>query len=71
MSRFVLVEAQGVFYKRYLLFPPEPLAAEVRAVTGRGEARIDAALHDIYAQGLREDVWTDLSERGFLDAFYV
>ncbi|WP_145961274.1 TetR/AcrR family transcriptional regulator [Salinisphaera sp. LB1] len=70
LSRFILVEAQGVFYKRYLLFPPEPLAAEVRAVTGRGEARINAALHDIYAQGVRDGVWPELSERGFLDAFY-
>ncbi|MGB7755200.1 MAG: TetR/AcrR family transcriptional regulator [Salinisphaera sp.] len=70
LSRFILVEAQGVFYKRYLLFPPEPLAAEVRAVTARGEARINAALHDIYAQGLRDGAWSDLGERGFLDAFY-
>lgn len=70
MSRFILVEARGVFYKRYLLFPPEPLAAEVRAVTGRGEARINAALHEIYVQGQREEVWPDLGERGFLDAFY-
>ncbi len=59
LSRFILVEAQGVFYKRYLLFPPEPLAAEVRAVTARGEARINAALHDIYAQGLRDGVWVE------------
>lgn len=70
LSRFILVEAQGVFYKRYLLFPPEPLAAEVRSVTCRGEARLDAALHDIYAQGQHDAVWVDLSERGFLDAFY-
>ncbi|HET7314628.1 TetR/AcrR family transcriptional regulator [Salinisphaera sp.] len=70
LSRFILVEAQGVFYKRYLLFPPEPLASEVRGVTGRGEARIDAALHEIHAQGQRDGVWSELSERGFLDAFY-
>lgn len=70
LSRFILAEARGVFYKRYLLFPPETLAAEVRAVTGRSEARIDAALHDIHAQGLRDGVWLDLDERGFLDAFY-
>lgn len=70
LSRFILVEAQGVFYKRYLLFPPEQLAADVRAVTERGERQINAALHDIYAQGLRDEVWSDLSERSFLDAFY-
>lgn len=70
LSRFILVEAQGVFYKRYLLFPPEPLTAEIRAVTGRNEACIDAALYDIYTQGLCEDIWPELSERCFLDAFY-
>lgn len=70
LSRFILVEAQGLFYKRYLLFPPESVESEIRAINARGEARIDSALHEIHTQGVRDNVWPALSERGFLDAFY-
>ncbi|WP_423822507.1 TetR/AcrR family transcriptional regulator [Salinisphaera sp. SPP-AMP-43] len=70
LSRFILTEAQGVFYKRYLLFPPEALSDQVRAINADGEARIDAVLHALYVQGQQEQAWGELSERGFLDAFY-
>lgn len=70
LSRFILTKDQGVFYKRYLLFPPEPLAEEIRAINARSEVRIDTALLDLYAQGQRDAVWGDVDERGFLDAFY-
>lgn len=70
LSRFILAEAQGVFYKRYLLFPPEALSDQVRAINADGEARIDVVLHELYIQGQQEQVWDELSERGFLDAFY-
>ena len=70
LSGFIFTEAQGAFYKRCLLFPPEPLAAEIRAINVRSEARIDRDLRDLHAQGLRERCWEHLDERRFLDAFY-
>ena len=50
--------------------PPEPLTAAIRRINDRSEARIDAALRDLHAQGRREGVWNDVDARTFLDAFY-
>ena len=71
LSRFMLQADKGTFHKRYLLFPPRPLLAEVRQITARSEARIDVALRCFYAQGIKEQLWHTLTEREFLDAFYV
>ncbi|WP_158583472.1 TetR/AcrR family transcriptional regulator [Salinisphaera sp. Q1T1-3] len=71
LSRFILEADQGTFHKRYLLFPPRPLLEQVRQITARAEARIDVALRTFYAQGRDEGLWQTLSEREFLDAFYV
>ncbi|GAB3674031.1 TetR/AcrR family transcriptional regulator [Salinisphaera aquimarina] len=70
LSGFIFTAAQGAFYKRCLLFPPEPLAAEIRAINARSEARIDADLRTLFEQGVREQCWRDLDERTFVDAFY-
>lgn len=70
LSQFILADAQGVFYKRYLLFPPESLTADIRAINDRSEARMDAALQALHTQGQEENIWPGLSERCFLDAFY-
>lgn len=70
MSRFIFTETQGTFYKRYLLFPPESLADEVRAINAHGEARIDDALQGLFRQGRAEGRWNKLLERQFLDTFY-
>jgi len=70
LSRFIFFEAQGAFYKRYLLFPPEPLAEEIRAINARSEARIDETLTLLFAHGVEEARWNTLSERQFLDMFY-
>ena len=71
LSRFMLQANQGTFHKRYLLFPPRPRLAEVRQITARSEARIDVALKDFFRQGVRDGLWHTLTERQFLDAFYV
>lgn len=71
LSRFILEADQGTFHKRYLLFPPQPLRAQVREITERSEARIDGALKTFHAQGQCEGAWSELGERAFLDAFYV
>lgn len=70
MSRFIFTEAQGTFYKRYLLFPPESLAEDVRAINAYGEARIDEVLQGLFEQGQAESRWNRLTERQFLDTFY-
>ncbi len=70
LGGFIFTESQGAFYKRCLLFPPEPLAADIRAINARSEARIDADLRALYEQGVTEGCWRALDERGFLDAFY-
>ena len=70
LSGFIFIEDQGTFYKRYLLFPPAPLADAIRRINADSEARIDAALHALYIQGVRERAWRELTERAFLDAFY-
>lgn len=71
LSRFILEADQGTFHKRYLLFPPRTLRDSVREITQRSEARIDVALRLFYAQGIKEGVFHKLTEREFLDVFYV
>lgn len=70
LSVFIFTESQGAFYKRCLLFPPEPLAAQIREINAANERRIDSALRDLYLQGQREGCWRNVGERAFLDAFY-
>ncbi|MES1924448.1 TetR/AcrR family transcriptional regulator [Salinisphaera sp. T31B1] len=70
LSDFIFTEDSGAFYKRCLLFPPDALADEVRAVNDRSEARIDTALRALHAQGVTEGHWRSADERVFLDAFY-
>jgi AcrR family transcriptional regulator len=70
LTCFILEDTQGRFYKRYLLFPPEPLIDAIRAINDRSEKRMDVALQALHAQGRAENAWPDLSERCFLDAFY-
>lgn len=70
LSGFIFTESHGAFYKRFLLFPPEALAVQIRAINARSEARIDRDLRAIHAQGRREFCWRDIDERRFLDAFY-
>lgn len=70
LSRFIFAEIQGAFYKRYLLFPPESLADDVRQINARNESRIDVVLHELYDQGVSEQRWQSLTERQFLDIFY-
>lgn len=70
LSGFIFTESNGAFYKRFLLFPPESLDAEIRAINARSEARIDRDLRQLHAQGRDEYGWRRRDERRFLDAFY-
>jgi len=70
LSGFIFTESHGTFYKRFLLFPPESLAGEIRAINARSEARIDRDLRRLHTQGCDQGCWRPGDERRFLDAFY-
>ncbi len=70
LSAFIFLEDYGVFYQRFLLFPPAPLHERMRAINARSETRIDHALQRLFAQGRAAAAFRDMPERRFIDAFY-
>ncbi|WP_157956838.1 TetR/AcrR family transcriptional regulator [Salinicola aestuarinus] len=70
-ATFAYREHQGVFYKRFLLFPPQELADEASQIMLAGERRIDQRLSALLAEGRAAGaVRQDLTEADFLAAFY-
>ncbi|WP_162617970.1 TetR/AcrR family transcriptional regulator [Salinicola halophilus] len=70
-ATFAYREHQGVFYKRFLLFPPQELADEASQIMQAGERRIDQRLRKLFAEGRAVGALRDtLDEADFLAAFY-
>ncbi len=64
-------EHQGVFYKRFLLFPPQELSHEARALSARAERRLDQRLGEIFSAGQADAaLHPALDEAAFIAAFY-
>ncbi|NRB55333.1 MAG: TetR/AcrR family transcriptional regulator [Salinicola sp.] len=70
-ATFAYREHQGVFYKRFLLFPPHDLVAEAEAITEQGESRIDRRLLAFVQAGHRAGALREtLADDHFIAAFY-
>lgn len=70
-STFSYREHQGVFYKRFLLFPPHELIAEIEAITDRGERRINQRLRRLAQEGRETgELRETLTDDHFVAAFY-
>ncbi|MGM8930271.1 TetR/AcrR family transcriptional regulator [Salinicola halophyticus] len=70
-ATFAYREHQGVFYKRFLLFPPLDLIAETEAITVKGESRIDRRLLEFVQEGRRIGALRPtLADDHFIAAFY-
>ncbi|MGM8851136.1 TetR/AcrR family transcriptional regulator [Salinicola halophyticus] len=70
-ATFAYREHQGVFYKRFLLFPPLDLIAETEAITAKGESRIDRRLVEFVQEGRRAGALrSTLADAHFIAAFY-
>jgi AcrR family transcriptional regulator len=70
-ATFAYREHQGVFYKRFLLFPPQDLVTEAEAVTEQGESRIDRRLVAFVQEGRRIGALrSTLTDDHFVAAFY-
>ncbi|WP_157956701.1 TetR/AcrR family transcriptional regulator [Salinicola halimionae] len=70
-ATFAYREHQGVFYKRFLLFPPQDLVAETEAITVKGESRIDRRLIEFVQEGRRIGALrSTLADDHFIAAFY-
>lgn len=64
-------EHQGVFYKRFLLFPPQELSAQAEAITRRGETLLDERLTRFFEQGRQSGALrNELTARQFIAALY-
>ena len=59
-----------MFYKRYLLFPPTDVAADVAAISNDNENRINAHLHTLFTEGRQSGELRALPEAQFIAAFY-
>ncbi|MCK0769993.1 TetR/AcrR family transcriptional regulator [Chromohalobacter canadensis] len=69
-ATFIRREHQGVFYKRYLLFPPTDVATQVAAISNDNERRINAHLHVLFEDGRQAGELRALPEAQFIAAFY-
>lgn len=70
LGAFIFLEDYGVFYKRFMLFPPAALHDKMRALNARSEARMDGALRRLFARGRAAGELADMPERRFIAAFY-
>lgn len=70
-ATFAYREHQGVFYKRFLLFPPQDLIADAEAIMEQGESQIDQRLVG-FVQAGREagELRETLTDDHFIAAFY-
>ncbi|OLO05706.1 TetR/AcrR family transcriptional regulator [Salinicola socius] len=70
-ATFAYREHQGVFYKRFLLFPPQELVTEAEAIIDQGESRIDRRLIAFIQSGRRAGALrATLTDDHFIAAFY-
>lgn len=70
-ATFAYREHQGVFYKRFLLFPPQDLVTQAEAIIDQGESRIDQRLVTFVQSGRRGGALrTTLTDDQFIAAFY-
>ncbi|MFC0269736.1 TetR/AcrR family transcriptional regulator [Kushneria aurantia] len=71
MSDFIFDSGKGVFYKRFLLFPPPALRDELQRINRQSETAIDAPLRDCWRRGIEcGELRADLGERDFISALY-
>lgn len=70
-ATFAYREHQGVFYKRFLLFPPQDLVNEAEAITEQGESQIDRRLIGFVQKGRETGALrATLTDDHFVAAFY-
>ena len=70
-SDFIFDSGKGVFYKRFLLFPPASLATSLKRISRESESAIDALLKRTHAQGIDQGVLRrDLGEGDFIAMTY-
>lgn len=70
-ATFAYREHQGVFFKRFMLFPPIELITEAREIMTHGERQFDQRLVAFFQRGCQAGELRDtLSEDHFIAAFY-
>ncbi|OHV07128.1 TetR/AcrR family transcriptional regulator [Kushneria phosphatilytica] len=67
---FIFQQHRGVFYKRFLLFPPPAVKDALTAINHDSERYIDQLLHELFQQGRRSGELGDIDERDFVSALY-
>lgn len=71
ISDFVFNADRGIFYKRFLLFPPPALSGVLQQINRESEAAMDRPLGACRALGIeRGELRADLAERDFISAIY-
>ncbi|WP_281271604.1 TetR/AcrR family transcriptional regulator [Kushneria indalinina] len=70
-SDFIFDSGKGVFYKRFLLFPPPSLATSLKQISRDSETAIDALLKRAFQEGIAQGVLRDdLAEADFIAMTY-
>ncbi|WP_456269505.1 TetR/AcrR family transcriptional regulator [Kushneria sp. AK178] len=70
-SDFIFDSGRGVFYKRFLLFPPPSLAPPLRQISRDSESAINALLKPVFQAGIAQGVLRDdLDEADFIAMTY-
>lgn len=70
LNAFIFQAHKGVLYKRFMLFPPAALKAEIEAINARIEARLDAGLRTLFLQARDDGAIREMDEATFIAAFY-
>lgn len=71
ISDFVFNADRGIFYKRFLLFPPPALGGVLQQINRESEAAMDRPLRACWREGIeRGELREDLGERDFISALY-
>ncbi|MFC0336982.1 transcriptional regulator, TetR family [Kushneria avicenniae] len=70
-SDFIFDSGRGVFYKRFLLFPPPSLSQPLRQISRDSETAIDALLESAFQEGIAQGVLrNDLEKNDFISMTY-
>lgn len=68
---FIFDSGKGVFYKRFLLFPPPSLAMPLKRISRNSETAIDGLLKQVFTEGIAQGVLrNDLDEADFIGMTY-
>ena len=68
---FIFDSGKGVFYKRFLLFPPPSLAIPLKRISRNSETAIDGLLKQAFTEGIAQGVLRDdLDETDFISMTY-